>query len=421
MNAEVRRSVERSLAPLRALRERVPLCVRCLGRLFGAVGHGLDDAQRGAHVVAALGAGTATEPWECRWCRGAFLRMDRLVDRALQLLEGFEVRTFQVTSGKKGRVVALEEEIAAAGFAATMEPLRRDWNRTMGLRLAQARGWTHERFHPDVEVKVDPYKGRVRVIVRPLYVAGRYRKLRRGVSQTAWGRRSGASAEANEGEVRSVESILGAPLLRACGGTHAVLHAAGREDVDVRTLGRGRPFVLELNEPRVRSFELEAVEAALRGGGVVQGRELRFVGREEVARLKEGGWEKTYTVRIQLELARSAEEIARALEELGGGSIRQATPRRAERRRAAATRVRAVRFVRVLRLGERRWGLVLRAGSGLYVKELMHGDEGRTRPSLAELLGVPIAVESLDVRAIHDEFGVGPETFSRRRGTRELS
>ena len=34
---------------------------------------------------------------------------------------------------------------------------------------------------------------------------------------------------------------------------------------------------------------------------------------------------------------------------------------------------------------------------GLYVKELVSGDEGRTKPSLSELLGAPALVEELDV------------------------
>ncbi|MDQ1274804.1 MAG: tRNA pseudouridine synthase 10, partial [Euryarchaeota archaeon] len=34
---------------------------------------------------------------------------------------------------------------------------------------------------------------------------------------------------------------------------------------------------------------------------------------------------------------------------------------------------------------------------GLYVKELISGDEGRTNPSLTGLLGIPTLVEDLDV------------------------
>ena len=33
----------------------------------------------------------------------------------------------------------------------------------------------------------------------------------------------------------------------------------------------------------------------------------------------------------------------------------------------------------------------------MYVKELVHGDSGRTKPSISEILGNPAKVEELDV------------------------
>jgi tRNA pseudouridine synthase 10 len=41
--------------------------------------------------------------------------------------------------------------------------------------------------------------------------------------------------------------------------------------------------------------------------------------------------------------------------------------------------------------------------SGLYIKELISGDGGRTRPSLAESLGVDAVVEELDVINVGEE------------------
>jgi tRNA pseudouridine synthase 10 len=41
--------------------------------------------------------------------------------------------------------------------------------------------------------------------------------------------------------------------------------------------------------------------------------------------------------------------------------------------------------------------ITIEADSGLYIKELVSGDEGRTNPSLSGLLGVKAFVEKLDV------------------------
>jgi tRNA pseudouridine synthase 10 len=47
--------------------------------------------------------------------------------------------------------------------------------------------------------------------------------------------------------------------------------------------------------------------------------------------------------------------------------------------------------------------LIIEAESGTYIKELISGDGGRTRPSLSELVGVPCNVSKLDVIEIKGE------------------
>ena len=51
--------------------------------------------------------------------------------------------------------------------------------------------------------------------------------------------------EERKGETSVHEEIAGA-VEKAFGCTVSKFHSAGREDIDVRMLGAGRPFVLEL-------------------------------------------------------------------------------------------------------------------------------------------------------------------------------
>jgi len=53
---------------------------------------------------------------------------------------------------------------------------------------------------------------------------------------------------------------------------------------------------------------------------------------------------------------------------------------------------------------------------GLYVKELVSGDDGRTRPSLSEVLGVPATVVELDVMCITSREFPGGEDASMDEG-----
>ena len=76
----------------------------------------------------------------------------------------------------------------------------------------------------------------------------------------------------------------------------------GREDIDVRCLGSGRPFVIELKEPRIRSLDAELAMAEInaRAEGKIQINSLRPSNRKEVVRIKDTPAEKSYAIRFRL-------------------------------------------------------------------------------------------------------------------------
>jgi hypothetical protein len=85
----------------------------------------------------------------------------------------------------------------------------------------------------------------------PLYLLGRYRKFARDVPQSAWAiSGSGGDGADGAGEERkgrnSVEEIITAQVKADLQAKDVKMHACGREDIDVRCLGNGRPFVLEI-------------------------------------------------------------------------------------------------------------------------------------------------------------------------------
>ena len=60
-------------------------------------------------------------------------------------------------------------------------------------------------------------------------------------------------------------------------------HGMGREDIDVRCLGSGRPFVLEIKGPRVRETDLEKLteEINSESSGKVEVNSLRWSQKRE--------------------------------------------------------------------------------------------------------------------------------------------
>jgi len=123
--------------------------------------------------------------------------------------------------------------------------------------------------------------------------------------------------------------------------------------------------------------------------------------RETVEKVKKGeGSKKTYRVVIQLEREISDAEIEMLEEKLTGCKVSQQTPIRVLHRRADKTREKYIYKTRVKKLTPNMIEMRITCDGGLYIKELVTGDMGRTNPSVSALLGVkatPIELDVLDV------------------------
>ena len=116
-----------------------------------------------------------------------------------------------------------------------------------------------------------------------------------------------------------------------------------------------------------------------------------------VERVKGHDGTKTYRATVEFGDAVADDEFAAALSDLDGVTVDQRTPNRVDHRRADKVRERRVLSVDG-RLEDARTAVVdVHGEGGLYIKELMSGDEGRTEPSLAGVLGVGATVTALDV------------------------
>lgn len=241
----------------------------------------------------------------------------------------------------------------------------------------------------------------------PQYVGGRYLKLRRGLPQSPWimdGQRRGLGESSVQEEIAAV--VL--PGLRA--DAYSFL-SSGREDMDVRMMGKGRPFALEVREAREwpPSQEiLQMAEQALAGSKLeVRVHGLRVLGAEHIAKLKEGEEDKRKRYAAVCWADRSlTEEDYRFLNSRRDIILQQETPIRVLHRRANVARERAVFELTAERLevGQGYFLLRLATAAGTYVKEFVHGDRGRTRPSIAELLKCRVECVYLDVTDVEMEF-----------------
>jgi tRNA pseudouridine synthase 10 len=371
-----------------------PLCNSCLGRPVADRSFGLTNAERGRALRTTL-ALADDDPYEepdepCWVCEGLCDRFDELAVRAIEALGETELYTYQVGT----RVPPLLEEndrllrIDAGMDEDAGEELGTELNREIGRRIGRYLGATVDFTRPDVQFLVDLAADEIEVQRNSVSIYGRYRKLERGIPQTEWVKFD-----------TSVEELVAPPFLSAFRGTDAVFHGAGREDVDALMLGSGRPFVLEIKEPRRRDADLEALEAEVNDetNGAVEVEGLCFVTYEMIERVKQHDASKTYRATVDFDAPVDESSFEGAIETLEGATIEQRTPHRVDHRRADLIRERTVLGIEGSLTDEYTATIEIHGEGGLYIKELVSSDEGRTEPSLAGLLGVEATVSALDV------------------------
>jgi tRNA pseudouridine synthase 10 len=368
----------------------------------------MTNPERARRLEAMIDPGPPTSAAGCPVCGGLFDRTGVWVERAVRAAEGYEWHRFTCGSRWEPELLAREEALWIEVGTEWGESIRSAYNRELGKLLEARTDASGGTERPDVVFLADLPVGRVEITVLPLYLRGRYRKLDRTLPQTRWPCRrcQGRGCDACQGTgktyAESVEEIVAAPFLGATGGDGSRFHGMGREDIDARMLGRGRPFVLELLRPHRRTLDLPAIAVALAesGAGRVEVLDLAPAEAADVVRVKEANPDKSY--RVGVLGAASVAKVNEALDLALARAIAQRTPTRVAHRRADRVRTRRIVAARLVDASEGRFTLDLRTEAGTYVKEWVEGDGGRTEPSLAALIGVPLRVDFLDVMEIHD-------------------
>ncbi|NWG11852.1 tRNA pseudouridine(54/55) synthase Pus10 [Candidatus Bathyarchaeota archaeon] len=434
--------LEKSLRML----EEYSLCDHCLGRQFALLGHNMENNERGcaiklaltleAHnfalskskegiknlkILAAKGfsekaakilqkmrkyVSSKSLPEKCFLCEDRFEKAEGLARNALEQLEGYEHTSFLVGIELPVAVEEREDEFKAKFDIGYSENMRNEFGRVIGKKIAECSGTIADYKKPEVVVLVNPFTEEMRLQINPLFIAGYYKKLIRGIPQSRWFcsncRGKGCKKCNWTGQMypESVEELIAKPTLDLTSGTKVSLHASGREDIDARMLGRGRPFVIEVTKPQRRFLNLEKLEenVNIHAKGKVEVSNLRFVDKSFVRKLKKAeSSQKEYRVMVEFEHKIGVEDLNLLEKKLTNVMVKQKTPLRVVHRRADLMREKYIYEVKVKKLSPKKGRMWIRCQGGLYVKELVTGDEGRTTPSVSEILQNKAKPMKLDV------------------------
>ena len=502
---------------------RLGTCDACLGRVGGKKRFGQSLEESGEEVRASvlerdshLSSAREEIPL-CPFCENLFEEVDLLADIIYDALKPYELKRLQLGARFPKDQTEGEDVMRKQYGAGGSDPLKSSLVAQICRRLNERLGGIElVNDKPDVLALIDVLTLTVDLDIRAVYVYGRYKKLERGIPQTRWpcrackGRGCKRCDETGLQYKRSVQDLIGNPLLELFEANEHSFHGMGREDIDVRCMGRGRPFVIEFKNPRKRSVDPQVMMDRINSlaEGSVEITSMRPSTRSEVVRIKDTPAEKSYTIRFRVEPMNEAEyevltapvdltkedvqtrstkkrrrqrrgdrnsdrtkpleavlevpaasptedelkamkkdelvalavkhelkktgkkaelverilaalppapktfdlpddeTIIQVIENLNGVKLAQRTPERVAHRRADLIRRRTVYqahppTIEIAEDGVREVEVTLRCESGTYVKETVHGDSGRTQPSIASLIKAKCNVVWLDVGDIH--------------------
>ncbi len=388
---------------------KLDLCPFCLGSVIGARLPWVPNYIKG-ETIHDLREDDDKKCEICGWHIPS--NFEYLIEMSLKEIEELEFQSIKAAVILPPEVIEREDRFRSKYNPPDMVSVKLTLIKWADLVLAAKTGKEISN-DPDVEVLLDFSMKKVSLRIKPVYIYGRYRKLKRGISQSrricpyCQGRgceRCNWTGKIPEG---SVEGIIGEVMKEVFQAEDYTIHASGREDVDARMLGNGRPFIMEIKKPKVRRVDLRQLENLInsRSVGQVEVIDLNYSKRSEIRKLKEMSdrIRKRYRAIVEVEGSISDEDVRRLEEFFRDRLINQRTPKRVLWRRADIVRRKRVYWLKARKLDDRHLEVEVECDGGLYVKELISGDDGRTTPSVAEVLGRKSFCKELDVLEVVDE------------------
>ena len=349
----------------------------------------------------------------CFICEDSLQKIDVLAENLSSNLNSIEFSTFLIGTLIPKELFEREHDLKAKYDLHKSEYLKQEFNREIGKKLSRIMSVETNFSEPEIIAEIQPFSDSLEIKIRSLYVYGRYSKYLRTIPQTRWPCRKcngkGCQECNNTGRQysESVEELVEEEAIKMAQGEKGVLHGSGREDIDARMLGTGRPFVLEIVSPKIRTIDLPKLEKVTNeyGKGKIEVRDYRWSSKKELVYLKGNAEEsvKKYRASTTLSSPISEEALKKIDSHFKDIIIKQRTPTRVSHRRADKIREKEVYSIQSRKINDHEIELTIECEGGCYVKELISGDNNRTIPSVSEVIGIQATCKELDVLEIRDK------------------
>ncbi len=374
------------------------VCDSCLGRQFTKLLSGYSNRERGKTIrkflameyeagkIKADPSNFAKGKEKCVVCEDLFDNLPKISDKILKTSRSMEFETFLIGVKMSDSLVMNEETLWEKMGMKYSEPIKSEISRELGKMIIERTGKRIDHKKPDVIIIFDIQNEGTEIFSNSLFVYGEYKKFVRGLPQTHSPRYK-----------QTVQDIMARPFMKVTFASSHTLHALGREDKDARCLV-WRPFILEIKQPIRRKMNLKEIKKQINIRKGVKVRGLRISDKEEVSRLKSKRPYKVY--KVVADFDKKVEKIEKVKKLVG--VIKQRTPKRVLTSKPEKTKNKKVKSIKWKRINNKRYLFEIKTESGLYIKELISGDSGRTNPSISKILGNHANVKEFDLIGLED-------------------
>jgi len=350
---------------------------------------------------------------KCYLCDDIFNDTDMYAKRAEDYLKNVEFANFLIGTALDAQIINREDNFKATHNLLEAESFKNHFNREVGKELSLILNKPAEFRMPDITIIYSIKFGSfdLTLLLRSIFIYGRYNKFVRGIPQTHWDcrlcRGKGCKSCKFTGKQypTSVEELMSPKFVSEAKADGSKFHGAGREDIDVKMLGTGRPFVLELINPKVRTLDLKKIQNKVNKSNKrkIKVNDLQYSSKEQVKNLKLSAenTKKVYNAIVISKEAISKSQFDDLLKKLKSvyekQKLQQRTPIRVSHRRADKIREKKIFRVEGKFIKPNVSEFIVEAQGGTYIKELISGDNGRTTPSFSDIFGFSLECKKLDV------------------------
>lgn len=385
--------------------------------------HLLQNLETSVEIKPAIPIDTS-EAKECILCNGLLLpaSVEKITQQIVEKVHLYDFNTFLLGNNLNPELENREEELRAKFNLQMGESFKANLNRVVGKALQAKMNQKADFSNPQLRVLLDlrNYPNiMINISTESIYILGKYLKFSRKLPQTHWKcyRCFGTGYLKKTHEVcpncggkgefypTSLHDLIDEVFTPVMGGTKSILHSAGRENVETQSLGSGRPFLLEVKNPKIRNYDLKQLETQINQKNFKDFiiKDLSFGSKENIQKIKQ--YHRKNTVHHQglicfSEFIPESDFLSKTrqiISELVNKQVTQRTPLRLIVHRKDQTRIKRVYSLSLKYIDALHCFMDLVVDSGLFIHEFITGDNYRTSPALATFFGCSLKMEEHNV------------------------